>query len=43
VDVAGGKLNVMLLDGSPGFYNQEKAMSNIAEARKLAEKTAKSK
>ncbi|WP_164844348.1 ammonia-forming cytochrome c nitrite reductase subunit c552 [Azoarcus sp. DN11] len=40
---ARGKLNFVLLDGSMGFHNQEKAMNYIAEARKLAEKAVKSK
>jgi predicted CXXCH cytochrome family protein len=40
---ARGKLNFVLLDGSLGFHNQEKAMNYIAEAKKLAEKAAKSK
>jgi formate-dependent nitrite reductase cytochrome c552 subunit len=38
---ARGKLNFVLLDGSLGFHNQEKAMAHIAEARKLAEKAVK--
>jgi len=42
-DEARGKLNFVLLDGSLGFHNQEKAMASIAEAKKLAEKAAKSK
>ncbi len=35
---ARAKLNFVLLDGSFGFHNQEKAMTYVAEARKLAEK-----
>ena len=42
-DEAHGKLNVVLLDGSLSFHNHEKAMAYVAEARKLAEKAAKSK
>lgn len=43
VSDARGKLNFVLLDGSFGFHNQEKAMNAIAEARKLAEKAVKAK
>ena len=43
VDEARGKLNFVLLDDSVGFHNQAKTMTYIAEARKLAEKAAKSK
>jgi len=42
-DEARGKLNFVLLDGSLGFHNQEKAMTYIAEARKLAARAAKVK
>ncbi|MFC5301841.1 ammonia-forming cytochrome c nitrite reductase subunit c552 [Azospira restricta] len=35
---ARAKLNFVLLDGSFGVHNQEKAMAYVAEARKLAEK-----
>lgn len=40
---AHAKLNVVLLDGSMSFHNQEKAMAYVAEARKLAEKALKAK
>lgn len=43
VEEARGKLNFVLLDGSLGFHNQEKAMTYITEARKLAEQATKSK
>jgi predicted CXXCH cytochrome family protein len=40
---ARGKLNFVLLDGSFGFHNQEKATAYIAEAKKLAERAVTAK
>lgn len=38
---ARGKLNLVLLDGSMGFHNQEKAAAYVAEAKELAERAVK--
>jgi predicted CXXCH cytochrome family protein len=42
-DAARGKLNFVLLDGSMGFHNQEKAMEHIQAAKKMAQNAAKLK
>lgn len=41
VEDARGKLNVVLLDGSLGFHNHQKAMAYVDEARALAAKALK--
>ena len=43
VDQAHAKLAFILLDGSMGAHNQERAATLIAEARKLAERAARLK
>lgn len=41
VDDAHAKINLVLLDGSMSFHNQQKAMEYVAQARALAEKAIK--
>lgn len=41
VDEAHAKINIVLLDGSLSFHNQEKAMDYVSQARALAERAVK--